>query len=168
MEYALVILSRFRSERATKDGPDAAGMAGGTAGSSVVFAGATVFIALFALVVANIGFLTAMGLAAAATVAISVIVALTLIPALLGLFGNKAFAGRIPGSRAIVAAERSGEALSTGRNPRNSRARWAFLTMLIMPIRLRSVVASACSRRWEIAGCAWSARCRAWSWPLWC
>ena len=72
-------------------------MAAGTAGSSVVFAGATVFIALFALVVANIGFLTAMGLAAAATVAIAVIVALTLIPALLGLLGDKAFAGRIPG-----------------------------------------------------------------------
>src|SRR5699024_8781603 len=52
---------------------------------------------LFALVVANIGFLTAMGLAAAATVAIAVIVSLTLIPALLGLLGDKAFAGRIPG-----------------------------------------------------------------------
>ena len=97
IDYALFILSRYRSERDTKDGPDAAGMAAGTAGSSVVFAGATVFIALFALVVANIGFLTAMGLAAAATVAISVVVALTLIPALLGLFGDKAFAGRIPG-----------------------------------------------------------------------
>src|SRR5699024_5123913 len=91
IDYALFILSRYRSERDTKDGPDAAGMAAGTAGSSVVFAGATVFIALFALVVANIGFLTAMGLAAAATVAISVVVALTLIPALLGLFGDKAF-----------------------------------------------------------------------------
>jgi RND superfamily putative drug exporter len=97
IDYALFILSRYRSERATKDGPDAAGMAAGTAGSSVVFAGATVFIALFALVVANIGFLTAMGLAAAATVAIAVIVALTLIPALLGLLGDKVFAGRIPG-----------------------------------------------------------------------
>lgn len=97
IDYALFILSRYRSERETKDGPDAAGMAAGTAGSSVVFAGATVFIALFALIVANIGFLTAMGLAAAGTVAISVVVALTLIPALLGMLGDKAFAGRIPG-----------------------------------------------------------------------
>src|SRR5690625_6369553 len=55
IDYALFILSRYRSERATKDGPDAAGMAAGTAGSSVVFAGATVVIALFALVVAYIG-----------------------------------------------------------------------------------------------------------------
>ena len=97
IDYALFILSRYRSERETKAGPDAAGMAAGTAGSSVVFAGATVFIALFALIVANIGFLTAMGLAAAGTVAISVVVALTLIPALLGVLGDKAFAGRIPG-----------------------------------------------------------------------
>ncbi len=79
------------------DGPDAAGMAVGTAGSSVVFAGATVFIALFALLVARISFLTAMGLAAAGTVFMAVLVALTLVPAMLGLLGDKAFAGRIPG-----------------------------------------------------------------------
>src|SRR5699024_9295612 len=119
IDYALFILSRYRSERATKDGPDAAGMAAGTAGSSVVFAGATVFIALFALVVANIGFLTAMGLAAAATVAISVIVALTLIPALLGLLGNKAFAGRIPG----VAGNRRRGAKRRGAKRRGAKHR---------------------------------------------
>ncbi|MGX1738828.1 MMPL family transporter [Corynebacterium flavescens] len=97
IDYALFILSRFRSERSRMSGAEAAGMAVGTAGSSVVFAGATVFIALFALLIANIGFLTAMGLSAAGTVAVSVLVALTLIPALLGLFGDKAFKGAIPG-----------------------------------------------------------------------
>lgn len=97
IDYALFILSRFRAERRRMDGPDAAGMAVGTAGSSVVFAGATVFTALFALIIARIGFLTAMGLAAAGTVAIAVLVSLTLIPAMLGLLGDKAFNGRIPG-----------------------------------------------------------------------
>ena len=97
IDYALFILSRYRAERERMSGPEAAGMAAGTAGSSVVFAGTTVFVALFALVIARIGFLSAMGLAAAGTVAISVLVALTLIPALLGLLGDKAFAGRIPG-----------------------------------------------------------------------
>lgn len=97
IDYALFILSRYRAERARMPADEAAGMAIGTAGSSVVFAGATVFIALFALVVANIGFLTAMGLSAAATVAISVLVALTLIPAVLGVLGDKVFAGRVPG-----------------------------------------------------------------------
>ena len=97
IDYALFILSRYRAERRRMDGPDAAGMAVGTAGSSVVFAGATVFTALFALLIARIGFLTAMGLAAAGTVAIAVLVSLTLIPAMLGLLGDKAFNGRIPG-----------------------------------------------------------------------
>ena len=97
IDYALFILSRYRAERRRMDGPDAAGMAVGTAGSSVVFAGATVFTALFALLIARIGFLTVMGLAAAGTVAIAVLVSLTLIPAMLGLLGDKAFNGRIPG-----------------------------------------------------------------------
>ena len=97
IDYALFIMSRYRQECSRMDGPDAAGMAVGTAGSSVVFAGATVFIALFALLVARISFLTAMGLAAAGTVFMAVLVALTLVPAMLGLLGDKAFAGRIPG-----------------------------------------------------------------------
>ena len=97
IDYALFIMSRYRQERERMSGPEAAGMAVGTAGSSVVFAGTTVLARLFALLVANIGFLTAMGLAAAGTVFMAVLVALTLVPALLGLAGDKAFAGRIPG-----------------------------------------------------------------------
>ena len=97
IDYALFILSRYRQERRTRPGPDAAGMAVGTAGSSVVFAGTTVFVALIALVLARIEFLSWMGIAAAATVLIAVLVALTMLPALLGAWGDKAFAGRIPG-----------------------------------------------------------------------
>ncbi|OFT58828.1 multidrug RND transporter [Corynebacterium sp. HMSC05H05] len=97
IDYALFILSRYRQEARDLPPDEAAGMAVGTAGSSVVFAGTTVFTALVALALAGIEFLTWMGLAAAATVAISVLVALTLVPALLGLWGSKAFAGKIPG-----------------------------------------------------------------------
>ena len=97
IDYALFILSRFRQEARDLPPDKAAGMAVGTAGSSVVFAGTTVFTALVALALAQIEFLTWMGLAAAATVAIAVLVALTLVPALLGLWGSKAFAGKIPG-----------------------------------------------------------------------
>ncbi|MDK8880450.1 MMPL family transporter [Corynebacterium sp. MSK008] len=97
IDYALFILSRFRQEARDLPPDEAAGMAVGTAGSSVVFAGTTVFTALVALALAGIEFLTWMGLAAAATVAIAVLVALTLVPALLGLWGSKAFAGKIPG-----------------------------------------------------------------------
>ncbi|MFP7365133.1 MMPL family transporter [Corynebacterium callunae] len=97
IDYALFILSRYRAEYKRMPRADAAGMAVGTAGSAVVFAGATVIIALIALVIADIGFLTAMGLSAAFTVFISVLIALTFIPALLGALGGRAFKGKIVG-----------------------------------------------------------------------
>ena len=97
IDYALFILSRYRQEARHLPPEEAAGMAVGTAGSSVVFAGTTVFTALVALALAQIEFLTWMGLAAAVTVLIAVLVALTLVPALLGAWGSKAFAGKIPG-----------------------------------------------------------------------
>ncbi|WP_207841696.1 MMPL family transporter [Williamsia soli] len=96
IDYALFIVSRYRHEvHTSKSRAEAAGKAVGTAGSAVVFAGATVFIALAALFIVNIPFLTAMGLAAAGTVLVAVLVALTLLPAILGIFGNKVFAGRL-------------------------------------------------------------------------
>lgn len=97
IDYSLFIVSRFKHELTlTDDRAEAAGRAVGTAGSAVVFAGLTVIIALLALRVVGIGFLTDMGLAAAFTVFIAVLIALTLLPGLLGLFGRKAFAGKVP------------------------------------------------------------------------
>ncbi|GAA2648405.1 MMPL family transporter [Paractinoplanes durhamensis] len=93
IDYALFIVSRYRHELAQgRDGEEAAGRATGTAGSAVVFAGLTVIIALAALAVTGIPFLTAMGLAAAGTVALAVIITLTLTPALLGFAGRKVLA----------------------------------------------------------------------------
>ncbi|GAA2697892.1 MMPL family transporter [Streptomyces violaceolatus] len=87
IDYALFIVSRYRTERAEgQSAEEAAGRAMGTAGSAVVFAGATVVIALAGLSVAGVPLLTDMGLAAAGTVVIAVLVALTLLPALLGFF----------------------------------------------------------------------------------
>ena len=77
----------------------AMGMALGTAGGSVVFAGTTVVIALAALTIIGIPFLGTMAIAAAATVIIAVLVANTFIPALLGLLGTKIFAARVPGPK---------------------------------------------------------------------
>jgi uncharacterized membrane protein YdfJ with MMPL/SSD domain len=68
---------------------EAAAQATATAGSAVVFAGLTVVIALTGLAVVNIPFLTVMGLAAAGTVTIAVLIALTLLPALLGFVGPR-------------------------------------------------------------------------------
>jgi RND superfamily putative drug exporter len=101
IDYALFIVSRHRHELMEgRDGEDAAGRAVGTAGSAVVFAGLTVLIALAGLAVVNIPMLTKMGLAAAATVAIAVLIALTLIPALLGFAGPKALSRKVRKGRA--------------------------------------------------------------------
>lgn len=97
IDYALFVMSRYRSEQQRLPNDKAIALACGTAGSSVVFAGLTNFIALAMLWVAQIEFLTAMGLAAAATVALATVVPLTLLPAILGLLGDRAFGFALPG-----------------------------------------------------------------------
>ncbi|MDG3010583.1 MMPL family transporter [Rhodococcus sp. D2-41] len=97
IDYALFIVSRYRSElQRGGDRADAAGRAVGTAGTAVVFAGLTVIIAVVALMVVGIPLITQMGSGAGIAVAVAVLAALTLIPALLGAFGRFAFAPRIP------------------------------------------------------------------------
>jgi len=95
IDYGLFILDRFRAE--LRDGrtvTDAIGWAVGTAGSSVVFAGATVIIALAGLSVVGIPFITEMGLAAAFAVLVAVLVALTFLPVLMGALGHRALPRR--------------------------------------------------------------------------
>ncbi|MET7716454.1 MMPL family transporter [Streptomyces sp. NPDC005407] len=96
IDYALFIVSRYRAELADgREREEAAGRAVGTAGSAVVFAGLTVVIALVGLAVVNIPMLTKMGFAAAGTVVIAVLIALTLIPALLGFAGNRVLGRKV-------------------------------------------------------------------------
>ncbi|GAB3811004.1 MMPL family transporter [Tessaracoccus terricola] len=90
IDYALFILSRHRDQ--LRDGmevEESAARAVGTAGSAVVFAGVTVFIALLGLGVAGIPFLTVMGVFAALTIVFSVLIALTMLPAFIGLVGER-------------------------------------------------------------------------------
>ncbi|TCC07662.1 MMPL family transporter [Kribbella soli] len=90
IDYSLFISSRHRSQLGEgMDPAESVARATATAGSAVLFAGATVVIALAGLSVVGVPFLTAMGLAAAATVLTAVLVALTLLPALLGFVGNR-------------------------------------------------------------------------------
>ncbi|WP_456694983.1 MMPL family transporter [Aeromicrobium sp. P5_D10] len=90
IDYALFITSRYREERSLGRSPEeSAGLAAGTAGSAVVFAGATVIIALVGLSVVGIPELTKMGFGGAGAVGLAVLVALTLVPALFGLFGRR-------------------------------------------------------------------------------
>ncbi|WP_139982617.1 MMPL family transporter [Nocardioides litoris] len=119
IDYSLFILARYRNElEHTEDREEAVGIAVGTAGSAVVFAGLTVLIALAALSVVRIPFLTTMGLAAAATVLLAVLVALTLLPAVLGLLRRRAFGGQV--RRYAPTREADGKVLNNG-------VRWARL-----------------------------------------
>ncbi|MGO1435463.1 MAG: MMPL family transporter [Canibacter sp.] len=90
IDYTLFIVSRHQEQlRAGMPVKDSIARATATSGSAVVFAGLTVIIALAGLFVAQIPFLTALGLAAAAAVGIAVIIALTLTPAVLSFAGMK-------------------------------------------------------------------------------
>ncbi|WP_055602719.1 MMPL family transporter [Streptomyces aureus] len=124
IDYALFIVSRYRAELAEgREKEDAAGRAVGTAGSAVVFAGLTVVIALVGLAVVNIPMLTKMGFAAAGTVVIAVLIALTLIPALLGFAGDKVI-GRKQ-RKAAKAGAGDGAAESAKSEKPNGGTRWA-------------------------------------------
>jgi RND superfamily putative drug exporter len=122
IDYGLFIVTRHRRQLAHGMGvEESIAQASATAGSAVVFAGVTVIIALCGLAVADIPFLTVMGVAAAAGVAVAVCAALTLLPAFLALCGNrlrpkptshavtlidKAAAGRTMGARWVAVATR--------------------------------------------------------------
>jgi RND superfamily putative drug exporter len=134
IDYALFIVSRFRHEIRTYEGPEAAGRAIGTAGSAVVFAGLTVMIALAGLAVVGVPILTEMGLAAALTVGVAVLIALTLLPAILG-FAGRAVTAKLPGLR-----PRDPDA-DTGTE-RTLSGRWiGFVTRRPVAVVLAAVVA---------------------------
>ena len=132
IDYALFIVSRYRNElNAGHEPEDAAGRAVGTAGSAVVFAGLTVVIALAALSVVGIPFITQMGLAAAFTVIIAVLIAITLLPALLG-FAKR----RVLGRKARVQHARNTEGKGAGRERASAISRRPILALLIGVITL--------------------------------
>ena len=129
IDYALFIMSRYQHEVRKGRAPDeAAGVAVGTAGSAVIFAGLTVVIALTGLSVTRIGFLTQMGLGGAATVAIAVLIALTLLPALLGFAGTKVMKARLPFLK--DRDTESSETRSNGRRWVDGVVRFRFAALL--------------------------------------
>ena len=90
IDYALFILSRHRQQLVEGiDIEESVARAVATAGSAVVFAGLTVIVALCGLSVVGIPFLTAMGLTAGLSVFVVVLVAITLVPAVIGIAGHR-------------------------------------------------------------------------------
>lgn len=103
IDYSLFIISRYRSYvLAGYDYNEAAARSIGTAGNAVVFAALTVVIALASLSIVNIPFMTTMGLVGAGSIAVAALVAISLLPALLGIVGP-----RLLGKKARQEAERA-------------------------------------------------------------
>ncbi|PSL01297.1 RND superfamily putative drug exporter [Haloactinopolyspora alba] len=104
VDYALLVVNRFREERAgTPDVPAAIARTVASAGRTVMFSGLTVAVALCGLVVFPDPFLRSMGLAGAAVVLVDMAAALTLLPALLALFGHRIKPARPRSGRGVFA-----------------------------------------------------------------
>ncbi|PWD51083.1 RND transporter [Serinibacter arcticus] len=111
IDYSLFIINRHRRQLLSgMDVRESIGLANGTAGNAVVFAGSTVVIALLALNVTGIGFLGVMGTVGAVCVLVAVLVSVSLTPALLGLLGPKVLARR---ARATVGQDHHTDATPT-------------------------------------------------------
>ncbi|GAA1531476.1 MMPL family transporter [Dactylosporangium maewongense] len=117
IDYALFVVTRYREERARGlPAEEAVFLAAGTAGSAVAFAGLTVVIALAGLAVVGIPMLTKMGLTAVGAVSAAVLVALTLVPAVLGFAPERVLSRAARRAPAMASTGRGGPAMaSTGR-----------------------------------------------------
>ena len=127
IDYSLFIVTRFR--QALHDGRspvDAATIAAATAGRAVIFAGVTVAISISALAILGLDFITKMGLGAAITVAVAVVAAVTLLPAILSLLGHRVDRGRLPFVRHRDDSEAARDRSATARFGRFvTRRPWA-------------------------------------------
>jgi RND superfamily putative drug exporter len=101
-DYSLLVVTRFRE--ALHDGTgagDAVALAQDTAGRSVLFAGATVVIASLGLVLMGLKFITGVALGITASVLVTMLAALTLLPALLGFAGDRIDRFGLPHRRSV-------------------------------------------------------------------
>jgi RND superfamily putative drug exporter len=128
IDYSLFIVNRHRGQLlGGMDAEESVALATGTSGNAVLFAGLTVIIALAALVVPGLPFLAVMGLSAAATVAVAVVVALTLTPAVLSLVGRKLISKRAWAKAEKHNAAPGHETEDRARDERRSTHGWGGL-----------------------------------------
>ncbi|WP_137844624.1 MMPL family transporter [Microbacterium sp. 2FI] len=140
IDYSLFIINRHRKQLIQgAELRESIGLANGTAGNAVVFAGATVIVALFALNVTGIPFLGLMGTAGAIAVLIAVLIAVTLTPALLGLIGLRVLNRK--------ARARIGEEHHEDTKARPMSTLRAVLTVITATIALLIVAIPALSMR---------------------
>ncbi|MCF6378302.1 MMPL family transporter [Nocardioides KLBMP 9356] len=127
IDYSLFIINRHR--RQLMEGTelhDSIGLANGTSGNAVVFAGVTVMVALLALNVTGVPFLGLMGTVGAVAVMVAILMAVTLTPAILSLVGRRILRKRERTS--LGAGETSRDAAITDQDrPMSNRRAWSVL-----------------------------------------
>ncbi|MBE7323929.1 MMPL family transporter [Nocardioides sp. Y6] len=135
IDYSLFIINRHKTQmRAGMDLEESIGLANGTSGNAVVFAGATVVTALAALNITGISFLGLMGTVGAACVVIAVLVAVTLTPALLRLVGHRIVPKKQRGKVVHLTHSTTGtKPLGTGRAVLQVLLGVAALVVLALP-----------------------------------
>ena len=123
IDYSLFIVNRHRRELLLGRSPEEAAVrALNTSGRAVFVAGLTVCIALLGMFALGLTFLYGVSLGAAFVVVLTMLSALTLLPAMLGFYGNKALSRRdrrvLPGDRSSKAGDRSYQAgAERGKSP---------------------------------------------------
>ena len=140
IDYSLFVINRHRKQLLQgADVRESIGLANGTAGNAVVFAGTTVIVALFALNVTGVPFLGLMGTVGAAAVLIAVLISITLTPAVLGLLGERVLGRR---ARARIGQEHHED---TKAKPMST---WrAVVTVIVAAVVLLIVAIPALSMR---------------------
>jgi RND superfamily putative drug exporter len=97
IDYALFVVTRYRQGLQAGLSPEEAVVTAiDTSGRAVLFAGMTVIIALLGMLAIGLSFISGLGIGAAAVVAVTVVAALTLLPAMLGFVGTNIDKWRLP------------------------------------------------------------------------
>ena len=124
IDYSLFVISRFREERTRRARQDAtrSALTGATASRAVLFSGSTFVVALFGMLLVPTTIMRSLAAGAIIVGVVSVAAALTLLPALLSLLGDRVNALRVPSSAATSAAPTAPRAASGGRSSRPSCA----------------------------------------------
>ncbi|MCJ1709630.1 MMPL family transporter [Clavibacter michiganensis subsp. phaseoli] len=146
IDYSLFIVNRHRKQMLAGTGVrESIGLANGTSGTAVVFAGSTVIVALLALNITGVPFLGLMGTVGAVCVLVAVLVAITLTPAVLGLAGTRVLRKRDRAAAAEAgSAARPQEASKTLKPMSNARA---VLTVLGTVVALLVIAIPSLSMR---------------------
>ncbi len=111
IDYALFVVSRFREERGqAREKLDAIAASAKTANRAVIFSGTTFVIAMFGMLVVPSSIMRSLAVGAIVVGIVSVVASATLLPALLGVLGDRVDRGRIPivGRRSLEAANPEG------------------------------------------------------------